>query len=248
MIHYLKWLLVTVLVFSEAHTTPKNLQTVKIQEKLSKPYVQTLPFNPHEQLTASLSKTGLTRLCVEGDRVASLFVETGVLTQVADEASGQWFIQPTQPERKQPITLSIITLNGHTQDLKLTVTDIPSAAIRLQMPKRDTPLPNELFQESGKEEKPLILLKAVMQNQITAHPQRTIPNRKHRSAWASVRYQKEYHIEGYIISQWRVTNHRAKSIILQENDFYEPGDIALTSIHHHLSTHASTTLFIIRGV
>lgn len=248
MIHILKWFIFSISLLSVGYTEQKKeLSHPKVDEKLSTPYVQTLLFNPHAQLNAKLSRKGLTRLSLEGDRIASLFVETGVLTQVADEASGQWFIQPKQPERQQSVPLSIITINGHTQDLKLSITDVPSAAIRLRIPKMDTTLPVESFKASRKEENALMLFKAVMQNQIQPHPKRSTPRRKQRQPWTTLHYQKEYPLEGYIISQWRIVNHRTLPVTLQENAFYETGDIALTFIQRQLKSRASTTLFIMRS-
>jgi hypothetical protein len=68
-------------------------------------------------IEAGISKEGLTRIKVQGDRILNVFGNSGDYVLEADEAGGQIFIRPLTSEKAFNITL--VTEEGYTQDLRL---------------------------------------------------------------------------------------------------------------------------------
>ena len=92
--------------------------------------------NDTKVLEISISKTGLTRLSVEGDSIQDMFVHPAELTNnVQLHKSGQVFLTPEGIEK--PIFATIITTSGKTQDLKLVSTSKASGPVIL----RQKPVP-----------------------------------------------------------------------------------------------------------
>lgn len=105
-------------------------------------------------IEAPISRNGLTRIAVQGDRIAHVFGVTGEYILEADEAQGQIFIHPTESERLsfqengvKPQTkseqrksdqgsfalyLTLTTESGKTQDLKLIPQDQNPEALILK--------------------------------------------------------------------------------------------------------------------
>ncbi|MBA3814735.1 MAG: type-F conjugative transfer system secretin TraK [Alphaproteobacteria bacterium] len=76
------------------------------------------PLNDLKVIEAPISQTGLTRITVKGDRIADVFGMSGEYVMEADETQGQVFIRPLEPALN-PISLTVTTEGGHTQDLRL---------------------------------------------------------------------------------------------------------------------------------
>ncbi len=76
------------------------------------------PLNDLKVIEVPISQTGLTRIAVKGDRIADVFGMSGEYVMEADETQGQVFIRPFEPALN-PISLTVTTEGGHTQDLRL---------------------------------------------------------------------------------------------------------------------------------
>ena len=85
-----------------------------------------------ERLTLKVALYDLNRIEVRGDRIASVFGNSGTFTLDHDTDRGHLYIKPTQSNGKRPLSLSITTENGLVQDLILTPFDMPSETIILK--------------------------------------------------------------------------------------------------------------------
>lgn len=79
-----------------------------------------------------LSQTGLTRITVKGDRINNVFGVAGEYVMEADETQGQVFIRPMEPALN-PISITVTTEGGHTQDLRLIPQNKAPEAIILKI-------------------------------------------------------------------------------------------------------------------
>lgn len=69
-----------------------------------------------------ISQDGLTRIKVQDDRILHVFGNAGEYVLETDENQGQIFIRPKSSEEEtnvKPISLTLTTEEGHTQDLRL---------------------------------------------------------------------------------------------------------------------------------
>ncbi len=88
------------------------------------------PLDSLKAIEVSISKEGLTRIAVQEDRILNVFGVTGEYVLEADEDQGQIFIQPALGVIK-PLSLTITTEGGHTQDLRLVPKNQPPEALIL---------------------------------------------------------------------------------------------------------------------
>tara|TARA_R110002050_G_scaffold249861_1_gene387717 strand:- start:14630 stop:15352 length:723 start_codon:yes stop_codon:yes gene_type:complete len=92
---------------------------------------QKIKIENYGQVKATISKDEMNRISVEGDRITQLFgIEDKFETEL-DEVNGQVFIKPLTIG-KDPLSITIVTEEGITQDLILTPKKGPSEVILLQ--------------------------------------------------------------------------------------------------------------------
>ena len=99
-----------------------------------------------------ISQQGLTRLKVQDDRILHVFGNAGEYVLETDENQGQIFVRPTPLEGAplKPISLTLTTEGGYTQDLRLVPKDKAPEALIL---KTDTILQQEIEKVSLNEER-----------------------------------------------------------------------------------------------
>lgn len=77
------------------------------------------PLDERHVIETDISREGLTRIAVKGDRIAHVFGLAGEFLLETDEDQGQIFIRPQGLGSERPISLTITTEGGKTQDLRL---------------------------------------------------------------------------------------------------------------------------------
>ena len=88
------------------------------------------PLESLRTIEIPIAKEGLTRIAIQDDRILNVFGVTGEYVLEADEDQGQIFIQPVDLGASKPLSLTITTERGHTQDLRLLPKDqVPEALI-----------------------------------------------------------------------------------------------------------------------
>lgn len=90
-----------------------------------------------------VSQDGLTRIKVQEDRILHVFGNVGEYVLETDENQGQVFIRPLEVNSR-PISLTLTTEAGHTQDLRLMPKNQAPEAIIL---KSDNALKQEIARE-----------------------------------------------------------------------------------------------------
>ncbi|HUX78521.1 MAG TPA: type-F conjugative transfer system secretin TraK [Alphaproteobacteria bacterium] len=108
------------------------------------------PLDEMKVLEVPISQQGLTRIKVENDRILHVFGIAGEYVLETDTDQGQVFIHPLALESSRPISLTLTTEAGHTQDLRLIPSNRSPEALIL---KNDTEIKQELERDSLNEEK-----------------------------------------------------------------------------------------------
>lgn len=84
-------------------------------------------------IEAPIAQEGLTRIKVQNDRILHVFGNAGEYVLETDENQGQIFIRPISSKEEtnpKPISLTLTTEAGHTQDLRLFLKNrVPEAII-----------------------------------------------------------------------------------------------------------------------
>lgn len=89
-----------------------------------------------QKLKVAFSNRDTNRISIDNSRVAQVFGVEDLLAIQFDEENGQCFVKAkvTPPH---PVTLTLITEEGETQDLELTFVDKPSETVILHSLKKD---------------------------------------------------------------------------------------------------------------
>jgi type-F conjugative transfer system secretin TraK len=107
------------------------------------------PLDEMKVIETHISQDGLTRIKVQDDRILHVFGSAGEYILEVDENQGQIFIRPTLLDEigskaSKPISLTLTTEEGHTQDLRLIPKDQASEALIL---KADNTIKQEIEKE-----------------------------------------------------------------------------------------------------
>lgn len=80
---------------------------------------QTIVMDPDKRLKAVISCDSMNRLAVSGDRITQIFGDNDAYEVQTEESTGQLFLKPSAENGKKPLSVTLITENGLTQDMTL---------------------------------------------------------------------------------------------------------------------------------
>ncbi|MDP4840153.1 MAG: type-F conjugative transfer system secretin TraK [Alphaproteobacteria bacterium] len=91
--------------------------------------LQTFKMVDQQKTTAILSKEHYTRISVEEDRIQQIFGAEGIFDIQSDDEQGQIFLKPVHPSLSKPVSVTIVTEGGITQDLRLMPRPVEAQSI-----------------------------------------------------------------------------------------------------------------------
>ena len=80
---------------------------------------QTIATNPDKRLKAIISADSMNRLAVANDRITQIFGDQEAYEVQTEESTGQLFLKPSFENGKKPLSITLITESGLTQDMTL---------------------------------------------------------------------------------------------------------------------------------
>lgn len=214
---------------------------------------QTLMVSEGKRLEATISVDAMNRISVLNDRIINIFGDEGTFVTQTDEQTGQIFIKPTIENGSKPLSLTLITENGITQDLSLNPTDVTAATIVLKnlnatQSKNSISNYESLFasnphvEGSSSQEQFIQIMKQAVKGELPAYNKsksvrRTVPG-------VRTSFVKAYQSGPYLVSVWSVkaTN---KNPEIQEHRFYQPGDFAICLQDRILKNDSKTLLYVL---
>ena len=202
--------------------------------------LQTYPLIDQQSTKVIISNTEQNRIAVLGDRIQQVFGAEGTFDVQTDEEGGQIFLIVAKTgfvpafqasSLTKPMTITIITEEGLTQDLKLIPQSIESQSILFK--------PALSLQEKPKENRlqhVIQLLKALVRNEGLVGYIKTPFNRYSHTLCSRLTPFKLlkadlimiYHGEKFEGKIYTLLNQGKEPIFLKESDFSHPGDMALS--------------------
>ena len=165
---------------TEAREEP-NQEIAVVREQST----QILWMNEQKRLDADIGMEVMNRLTVANDRIVNVFGDDGAFVAQTDDNTGQVFIKSTPENLQKPLSLTIITENGSTQDLTLNPRQTKAATIILKSPYKnkataeDALLPGNLSTQASLQEQEIqVLRKAVLGELPRAGGKYVAPKRK----------------------------------------------------------------------
>ncbi len=120
-----------------------------------------------QKLKVTLSAKDTNRITIDNGRIAQVFGVEELMAIQFDEENGQCFVKAkTNPGH--PVTLTLITEEGETQDLEVTFADVPSELVRLHSLKKELKPLSEVLgdDEENVHAEAIELMKQLVRRQI----------------------------------------------------------------------------------
>ena len=216
-------------------------------------------------IKAKISYQNLNRIWVKGDKIDSILGVDTAFHVEKNEKTGEAFIRPTEDNGFTPISLSITTMSGKTQDLLLEPVEGEANSIELVL---DTTAISEDFSQlldsnlnaavnensSGTDYEETV--SAVMKKFINlpngddARPNypsvevKGVVDRVHQHLKA--KFESAYLIDGFLCLKFSVTTKKEGVFVLVERMFTQTGDVALSLSGLKIEKNGRATLYVLR--
>lgn len=106
---------------------------------------QSLATNPDKRIKAYISNDSMNRIAVANDRITQVFGDSEAYETQTEENTGQVFIKPTTENANKPLSITLITESGMTQDMTLEPSTREAATIIL----KNTAAPSSSYPMGG---------------------------------------------------------------------------------------------------
>lgn len=214
---------------------------------------QTLVLSEGKRLEATISPDVMNRITVENDRITNIFGDEGTFVTQTDDQTGQVFIKPTVENGVKPISLTIITENGITQDFSLNPTDSAASTILLKNTKStqtDNSSENyeSLFSSNNSISLPtskdqyIQIMKQAASGELSLY-NKSVPNRKQVHGYKTS-LLKTYQSGSYLVSVWMIKS-TDRGVALHERLFYQTGDLAISLQDQYSKDGKKTILYVL---
>ncbi len=213
---------------------------------------QVLLMSEHRRLEAHIATEVMNRLAVANDRIVNVFGDDGAFVVQTDEHTGQLFIKPTPDNKHKPLSLTLITENGLTQDLTLYPSQNKAATLILKSPyTKARQSPEETLLPGFSKSSPNTLQEQWLQWMRKAalgelplfegKYQRSVRDLKGLRVKHEVRYQAG----PAWVDVFMIKNTEGTSQELLEKQFYQAGDKAISLTKKILTPNESAFLYVL---
>lgn len=200
-------------------------------------------------IKANISYQNLNRISVKGDKIDSILGIDNAFHYEKNDKTGEIFLRPTEENGYSPISLSVTTVSGKTQDLLLEPKDREANSIELLTENTQfspLELPDECDVSNDYEESISNVMKKFIN--LPAHRQRIeVPGVQNRSfEHLRAKFSAAYRIDGFLCLEFIVETTVDGIFRLDERMFSRKGDIALSLSNLFLGKNSKVTLFVMR--
>lgn len=228
----------------DAESSEPNQGVVVAREQST----QILWMNEQKRLEADIGMEVMNRLAVANDRIVNVFGDDGAFVAQTDDNTGQVFIKSTPENLQKPLSLTIITENGSTQDLTLNPRQTKAATIILKSPYKnkataeDALLPDNLSTQASLQEQEIqVLRKAVLGELPKAGSKYAPPKRK--APFLKIKHQMRLQAGNLWVDVFELKNISREPQVLLEKTFYQTGDRAIALSGQTLAPKAQALLY-----
>lgn len=204
-----------------------------------------------QKLKVNFSQRDTNRISIDNSRIAQVFGVEELMAIQFDEENGQCFVK-AKVNPGHPVTLTLITEEGETQDIEINFTDKPSEVVRLHSIKKGLQPLSETFadeEDSSIHTQAVELIKQLVKNQqpkglklvpLANQPSRTLVN------GASFQITKQFRGLGVDVRIGTIQNSSDSKLSLKEAQIAEADDVAIYLSQRELHPGQSTSVILIR--
>lgn len=208
-------------------------------------------------IKAKISYQNLNRISVKGDKIDSLIGIDNAFHSEKNEKTGEIFIRPTEVNGYNPISISVTTTSGKTQDLLLEVVNGDAFSIDLisDESSQDDFSGRFLTEESsvlddgigGDYEENISAIMKKFINLPSEYKKIDVNTEDRSHDYVIAKFQEAYRIDGFLCLKFQVVAKQENySCVLDERMFSRKGDIALSLSTLRLEKNHSATLYVLR--
>lgn len=209
-------------------------------------------------IKAKISYQNLNRISMKDDKIDTLVGIDSAFHFEKNEKTGEVFIRPTEENGHNPLSISVTTTAGKTQDLLLEVVDGEANSIELisNYPQEDpsnqfltseySPDLDEGVGGNDYEENIAMVMKKFI-NLSSKYKKLELKVEDRRDGFTVARFQEAYQIDDFLCLKFQITGDLKNcSYILKERMFSRKGDIALSLSSWHSDNKNKATLYVLR--
>lgn len=235
---------------------------MKINKKIAIYFSLVLFFNSYaeqfkmgdEVIKAKISYQNLNRISVKGDKIDSILGIDSAFHFEKNDKTGEAFIRPTEDNGYTPISLSLTTMSGKTQDLLLEPVDGDANSIELvsdaitehdACPLDDLPLTEENSNNDYEESVSSVMKKFI--NLPSSYKSLEVTGITDRSyGHLKTTFQSAYRIDGFLCLKYKISTEKDGVFRLDERMFSRKGDVALSLSCLAIEKNGGATLYVLR--
>lgn len=214
---------------------------------------QQLVMHPDKRLKATISHDAMNRLAVVNDRITQVFGDQDAYEVQSEETTGQIFLKPSLDNGKKPLSVTLITESGMTQDLLLqpseqaATTILFKKAVAVEQEPHQSMMHPQAFSAvaSSFSEQLIGAMKQLVSGRGASVEYVEAPTIKKLPEGLEAEFVCAYQIGGFKGWQWRITNTHDQVQDVLEKDFYGQGDLAIAFETRQLQPHSSTMLYVV---
>lgn len=200
-----------------------------------------------KRLVAKIGKDSINRISIENDRIAQVFGDAETFELQTEEGTGQIFLKPTQENGTKPLSITLITENGVTQDLKLIPSFSTASSLVL---KGSVSQKASIVSDSFKENNSIAFQENLIQAMkilITGYAPKLDESSPERSAPSdfTLSFIGWFQVGAFKGYKFRVENKTDSFIEVSEKDFFRQGDKAISFEKKSLKAKQSTFLYVV---
>lgn len=216
---------------------------------------QVLSITENKRLEANIAVDVMNRLTVVNDRIVNIFGDDGTFVVQTDEHTGQVFIKPTTENGNKPLSITLITENGITQDLTLNPVKLKPTTLILKPFKptiqysqspAERLIPGVAARNQTLQDQWIQVMKQAVLGELAVVTTGIFPKAR-KVVGFNLSYDKSYQIGELLVQVWSIKNITKIPQELQENRFFQVGDLALSLQQRWLQPNEKTFAYILIG-
>ena len=208
-----------------------------------------------KRLEANIAAELMNRLTVTNDRIVNIFGDDGTFVTQSDEQTGQVFIKTTPENGAKPLSLTLITENGLTQDLLLNPIEKTATTLILKsspMNKNMNSVTESLLPGFNTRNQTLqsqwitIMKQAVLEELPEFTGKILSETRNHPNL--QLKMEKCYQSGVLFVRIWALKNTGREVQELQEKNFYQEGDLAISLQKRKIQPNEKVYMYILGNI
>jgi conjugal transfer pilus assembly protein TraK len=211
--------------------------------------VQSYNLVDHQRTQVQLSNRQMNRIAVKGDRIQQVFGAEEHFHMETDDHGGQIFLKFLSDQMLEPVSLTIVTEAGLTQDLTLMPDDMEAQTVLFKpgLGMDEFAEKNEIS-ESREDKIVALILAMATGDRLEGYDIKAIGEREEKESEPAFKAIKTYEGESFKGVVYCLQNAGETILKVTEQDVAQAGDLAVSFSSTTVSPGESTQLYVVQAI